>query len=347
MTFRNTTLMRPWLLAASLLLAPLVAHAASPTLEAARARGSLNCGVYGTLPGFSAPDTQGTMRGLHADYCRALAAAALGDAKKVTFTTYATPAAGLSALREGKVDILARNLTLTMTRDTTLGVSPVGVMYYDGLGFMAPSASGIASAQQLEGKRVCLAAQGTTTEQGVQGFAARASIALTTVPLADAAAVYAALKAGQCDAVAADMSSLAARRVTEFPEPASMTILPEIASKEPLGPYVRQGDGQWREIGLWVLQALIEAEELGVASGTLVQAMQSRDQAVLRLIGREGELGKAIGLAPDWAEEMIAQVGNYGEIFERNLGMGSVIGLNRGLNDLWLRGGLLYALPLR
>jgi general L-amino acid transport system substrate-binding protein len=340
--------MRPFLtLLLGLFLLAAGGAAAQSTLEAARARGAVLCGVSGALPGFSAPDSGGVMRGLDAEFCRAVAAAALGDAARVRFVELATPAAALAALEAGQVDLVARNLTLTLLRDAGRGIEPVAVLFHDGQGFLVRSAGGIAHAEDLAGRSICVAGGGATSAPVLRAFLARQSIAATVREFETQALAVAAFRDGGCEAVSADTSALAARRVTEFPDPALVTLLPLVISREPLGPFVRSGDPTWRAILFWVRQALIEAEEFGIASTTLVAALQSPDPLVRRLLGLEPGIGTALGLPDDWVVQVVRQVGNYGEMFDRTLGRGSVIGLDRGLNDLWLRGGLIYPLPLR
>lgn len=342
--------MRHTLMAAALALLPLATAPAvqAGTLEDVRARGSLNCGVFGRLPGFSAPDASGTMRGLDADYCRAVAAAVLGDATRVRFVEQATPNDGMAALGAGSIDILARNVTLTLSRDGTQPVTPVGILFHDGQGFLVAADGKTNSAQQLGGKRICFTEAGGISAAGeLQSYAARQGLHFTEVKLPDAGALVAAFKAGQCDAMAGDMSQLAARRVTEFPQPESVMLLPEAISREPLGPLVRQGDEAWRQVAFWVLQALVETEEREITSASLAASLQSSDPVARRLLGLTPGIGTPIGLADDWVLQVVRQVGNYGELYSRSLGAGSAIGLERGINALWLQGGLLYPLPLR
>lgn len=321
--------------------------AAQATLAAVRERGALLCGVSGALPGFSAPDTTGAMRGLDADYCRAVAAATLGDAGRVRFVPLATPAAALDALEAGQVDVVARNLTLTLLRDAGRDIEPVAVLFHDGQGFMVRAGAGIGHAADLAGRSVCVAGGGATSAPVLRAFVAREGIAATLREFETQALAVAAFRDGGCDAVSADASALAARRVTEFPDPAAVEILPVTISREPLGPFVRSGDPAWRAILFWVRQALVETEEHGIASGTLVAALQRPDPLLRRLLGLEPGIGAPLGLADDWVVQVVRQVGNYGEMFDRSLGRGSVIALDRGVNDLWLRGGLMYPLPLR
>ncbi|MFZ6762931.1 amino acid ABC transporter substrate-binding protein [Pseudoroseomonas sp. WGS1072] len=332
------------LLAALLALdaAPVLA---GPTLDGVRARGQLVCGVNTGVAGFSAPDSRGEYQGLDAEFCRAVAAATLGDASKVRFvpTTYQTR---FVALQSGEIDLLARNVTQTLMRDTAMGFNMVGVNFYDGQGFLVPRASGIADARQLDGATVCVL-PGSTSELNLGDYARREGLRLQPVVLSSMDEMTAAYQSGRCDAMTTDASQLAALRVSALREPEAHIILPERISKEPLGPMVRHGDEEWRDIVAWTLAALIEAEELGVTRANAAEMRGGQDPNVLRLLGATPGFGKALALPEDWAFQAIRQVGNYGEIFDRTLGKGSPIGLERGLNDLWTRGGLMYALPLR
>ncbi|MBD0274258.1 MAG: amino acid ABC transporter substrate-binding protein [Acetobacteraceae bacterium] len=319
--------------------------AAGPTLEGVRARGQLVCGVNQGVAGFSAPDSRGVFQGLDADFCRAVAAAVLGDANKVRFvpTSYQTR---FVALQSGEVDVLARNVTQTLTRDTALGFNLAGVNFYDGQAFMVAKASGVAAARQLDGATVCVL-PGSTSELNIADFNRRERIRLQPVVLSSMDEMTAAYQSGRCDALTTDSSQLAALRATALRNPADHVILPDRISKEPLGPLVRHGDEEWRDIVAWTLTLLVEAEEIGLTKANAAEMRGSPDPNVQRILGVTPGFGKALGLSEDWAFRAVSQVGNYGEIFERHLGRGSPIGLERGLNDLWKRGGLMYALPLR
>lgn len=319
--------------------------ASATTLESVKSRDLLICGVNTGVAGFSAPDAQGVYHGLDADFCRAVAAAVLGDPAKVKFvpTSYQTR---FVLLQSGEIDILARNVTITMTRETSLGLLGVGVDFYDGQGFMVPRKAGLSHATQLDGATVCVL-PGSTTELNLGDFARRNNIKIQPVILDSMDAMTAAYQAGRCDAMTSDASQLAALRVSAVADPAAHVILPERVSKEPLGPMVRRGDEQWAEIVKYVLMAWIQAEELGVTQANLDERRDSKDPDMRRMLGSEPGLEKGIGLDPAWAYRAIKAVGNYGESFERNLGKGGPVGLERGLNDLWTRGGLMYALPLR
>jgi general L-amino acid transport system substrate-binding protein len=329
--------------------APTQAQNASPVLDGVRARGEVRCGVFGLLPGFSAPDAQGVMRGLDADFCRAVAAAALGDAAKVRFVTAPSLAASLESVETASVDILSSNLTATALRDAGRNLVPVGVLLHDGQGVMVRTDADIAAFRQLEGKRICVAAPAVDGSLAIlHNAATRAGITISPVPVAQGGpALIAAFRAGDCDAVSADAAALATLRATDLPNPASAVVLPERLSREPLTPFVPGHDNRWRQIVTWTLHALVAAEELEVNSGNLETAIQSDNTETRFLLGLDPGLGQALGLADTWALEAIRQVGNYGEIFDRNLGEGSAIGLDRGLSDLWRRGGLLYPYPFR
>jgi general L-amino acid transport system substrate-binding protein len=310
-----------------------------------KTRGQLICGVNTGVAGFSAPDARGVYQGLDADLCRAVAAALFGDAQKVRFvpTTYQTR---FVALQSGEVDVLARNVTQTLTRDTALGFNMAGVSFYDGQGFMVPKRSGITSAKQLEGASICVL-PGSTSELNLADFARREKLRIQPLILSSMDEMTAAYQAGRCDAMTTDASQLAALRVSAIRDPDAHLILPERISKEPLGPMVRHGDDQWFDLVSWVLRAMIEAEEYGVTRANVDAMRESQDPNIQRLLGVTPGFGKALGVDEAWAYNVIRQVGNYGEVFDRNLGAGSPIGLPRGLNDLWTRGGLIYALPLR
>ncbi|MDB5414757.1 MAG: hypothetical protein JWR10_3092 [Rubritepida sp.] len=329
---------------------PGAAAAGASTLDQVKARGQLLCGVNGVLPGFSSPDPQGVMRGFEADFCRAIAAAVLGDPARVRFLPMATPEAGLDALAGRQIDLLMRNTTVTLSRDAARPVTAGPVLFYDGMGFLVPRSLGISSPRQLGTRTICWAGaegvQGTAADN-LAGFAQRHSINWTVRRYDTQALVVAALQAGECHAFAADSAALSARRVTDFQDPNRWTVLPEIISGEPLAPWTRANDELWHDTVFWAAQALIQAEYLGLTSQNLTQNLTSSDWLVRRLLGTESDIGRAFGLPNSWAARMIGAVGNYGEMFERNLGRGSIIGMDRGLNDQWTRGGLLYGMPLR
>lgn len=326
----------------------LLRPAAAATLEEVRARGDLACGVNGGLPGFSAPDAAGTMQGFDAEFCRAVAAAALGDSGKVRFVPLESPEAGFLALAERRVDLLARNTTLTYFREAGTPVAAAGIVLFDGQGLLVRRDSGIASFRHLDGRRVCVTGlAGTTGREVVETEAARVGISVAVVEAGGGRALLEALAAGLCDAASTDVSQLAVRRVAELPDPEAYEVLRELLSREPLALMVRAADEAWRQVVFWTLQAMLEADELGIGRANLLQAVQSNDPAVRRLLGIETGLGSRLGLDAEWSQRVIAQVGSYGEVFDRHLGPGSPVRLDRGLNDNWLRGGLMFPLPLR
>jgi general L-amino acid transport system substrate-binding protein len=328
--------------AASLGLVATAAQAA--TLDDVKAKDYVQCGVTGGVPGFSAPDANNVWAGLEVDFCRAVAAAIFNDAGKVRYTPL-TSQERFAALSAGEIDILSRTTTWTMSRDTDLGISFIGTMYYDGQGFMVREADGIASALDLSGAAICIES-GTTTELNAADYFAANNLEFNTVVFVDQDEVVKAYEDGRCDVYTTDGSALAAER-SKFAVPDDHVILPEIISKEPLGPVVRQGDDQWFKINRWVYFALLEAEELGVTSANVDEMLGSDNPAIKRLLGVEGDFGAPIGLSKDWAYQIIKLVGNYGESFDRNVGPSTDIGLERGLNALWSNGGLQYAPPIR
>lgn len=314
-------------------------------LDQVKAKGFLQCGINGLLPGFSTPDDKGNFSGLDVDYCRALAAAIFGDASKVKFTPL-TAKERLTALQSGEIDVLSRNTTWTLSRDAGQGINFVGVTYYDGQGVMVKKDVGISSAKQLDGATIC-ANQGTTTELNLADYFRANGMAFTPITFENPDEVVAAYVKGRCDAYSADRSQLASQRI-KLADQASHIILPEILSKEPLGPVVQHGDDQWFDIAKWVYYVLLNAEEAGVTSAN-VEDMRtgSKSGDVQRLLGTQGKLGAMLGLPNDFGYQIVKQVGNYGEIFERNLGPKTPIGLERGVNALWSKGGLQYAPPIR
>lgn len=318
--------------------------AAAGTLDDVKARGSLNCGVTTGLVGFAAPNADGEWEGFDVAVCRAVAAATLGDANAVQFVP-TTGKTRFTALASGEIDMLARNTTWTFSRDVDLKFTFVGVNYYDGQGFMAPKDLGVASAKDLDGATVCVQT-GTTTELNLADFFRKNGISYEPVPIETNAEGQQLYLAGACDTYTTDASGLAATRAT-FENPGDHVILPEIISKEPLGPLVRHGDEEWGDIVRWTLNALIAAEELGVTAANLEDMAANGAPEVKRLLGTEDTLGAMIGLDADWAAKAIAVSGNYGEIFEANIGESTQIGLARGLNAQWTDGGLLYSPPFR
>jgi general L-amino acid transport system substrate-binding protein len=319
------------------------AHA-GPTLDAVKQRGHLKCGVSQGLPGFSSPNAKGQWAGLDVDYCRAVAAAIFGDAGKVRFVPLSAKER-FTALQSGEIDLLSRNTTWTISRDTELGFNFAGVSYYDGQGFMVRKDLGIKSAKELDGATIC-ANSGTTTELNMADWFRARGMQYRPVVFEKSDEVVAAYDAGRCDVYTTDRSGLYAQRI-KLKNPDAHVILPEVISKEPLGPLVRQGDDQWFNIAKWTLFALIGAEELGVNSQNVEQQRKSaKSPEVQRLLGVSGSGGQALGLGKDWAYDVIRQVGNYGEIFQRNLGE-PPLNIERGQNALWTEGGLMYAPPFR
>jgi len=328
----------------ALLLAVAAQSASAQTLKAVKDRGILNCGANGTLAGFGLPDAQGKWTGLDVDFCRAIAAAVLNDAEKVKYVPLSAKDR-FTALQSGEVDVLARNTTWTSSRDTSLGLNFTGVNYYDGQGFMVRKSLKVNSALELNGASVCVQ-QGTTTELNLADYFSANKMQLKSVTFATANEAVKAYDAGRCDAYTTDASALYAERL-RVTEPNDHIILPEIISKEPLGPAVRHGDDQWFDIVKWTLFAMMNAEELNVSSKNVDEALKSTNPEIKRFVGTEGNFGEQLGLSKDWAVRIVKQVGNYGESFERNVGLGSALKIERGLNKLWTKGGIQYAPPIR
>ncbi len=341
---RNTAKTLCALAAAVLGLSAMPAHAGK-TLDAIKARGQLVCGVNTGLAGFSAADSQGNWSGLDVDVCKAIAAAILGDASKVKWVPL-NAQQRFTALQSGEIDILSRNTTWTLTRDASLGMHFTNTTYYDGQGFMVPSKGKIKSAKQLKGATVCVQS-GTTTEKNLTDFSRANKLDIKPVVFEKVEAATGAYFAGRCQAYTTDASGLASVRNKEAKNPADHLILPELISKEPLGPSVRRGDDEFYAIAKWVVFALIEAEEYGITQANLEQMKSSPDPVVGRILGSGEDTGKLLGLDKEWAARAIKAVGNYGEIFERNVGPKSPLGLPRGVNNLWNKGGLMYAPPVR
>ncbi len=318
--------------------------ASAATLDDVKAKGSVQCGVSQGLPGFSNADSDGNWSGLDVDLCRALAAAIFGDADAVKFTPLSAKER-FTALQSGEVDLLSRNTTWTMSRDTSLGLNFSVVNYYDGQGFMIRSEMGIGSALELSGASICTNT-GTTTELNVADYFRANNLEYELVAFEKADEVVAAYDAGRCDVYTTDQSGLYAQRL-KLTNPGEHMVLPEIISKEPLGPAVRQGDDQWLNIVKWVHFAMLNAEELGVSSANVDEMKAGDAPAIKRLLGSEGEFGAAIGLGNDWAYNVIKHVGNYAETFERNVGPDTPLAIARGVNALWSQGGLQYAPPVR
>ncbi len=320
---------------------------AGKDLEAIKARGALVCGVNVGLAGFSAADSQGKWTGLDVDYCRALAAAILSDGNKVRYSPL-TAQQRFTALQSGEIDVLSRNTTWTLTRDASLGMHFVGVTFYDGQGFMVPKKLKITSAKQLKGATVCVQS-GTTTELNLTDYSRGNNLALKPVVFEKLEASTGAYFSGRCQAYTTDASGLASIRSKEAQKPEDHIILPELISKEPLGPSVRRGDDDFFAIAKWVLNALLEAEEHGITQANIDEMKKdSKSPGVMRLLGAGTEdTGKPLGLDKEWAYRAIKAVGNYGEIFERHVGPKTSINLPRGTNNLWSKGGLMYAPPVR
>jgi len=320
--------------------------ATAGTLEDVKARGELRCVVSTGIAGFAYPDDSGNWKGFDIDFCRATAAAILGDASKIKAVT-STGKTRFTKLNSGEGDVLWRNTTITFSRDVNVKLTFVGVNYYDGQGFMVDSSRNpsIKSAKDLDGASVCIQS-GTTTELNLADYFRTNNMKYEAVVYEQNSEVRPSYLSGRCDVYTTDASGLAATRST-FPNPGSHMILPEIISKEPLGPATRQGDDNWADVIRWVYNATVTAEEKGITSANVNSMKTANDPEIKRLLGTEGNLGAELGLSKDWAYQVIKQVGNYGEIFERNIGTNTDIGLARGLNDLWTRGGLQYSPPFR
>jgi general L-amino acid transport system substrate-binding protein len=318
--------------------------ASAQTLKTVKERGMVNCGANGTLAGFGLPDAQGNWTGLDVDICRAIAAAVFNDAKKVKFVPLSAKDR-FTALQSGEVDVLARNTTWTSSRDTSLGLNFTGVNYYDGQGFMVRKALKVNSALELNGASVCVQ-QGTTTELNLTDYFRSHNMQLKTVTFATADEAVKAYDAGRCDAYTTDASGLYAERL-RLANSNDHIILPEIISKEPLAPAVRHGDDQWFDIVKWTLFAMLDAEELNITSKNVDDMVKSTNPEIKRFVGTEGNFGEQLGLTKDWAVRIVRLVGNYGESFERNVGQGSPLKIDRGLNRLWTKGGIQYAPPIR
>ncbi len=335
--------------AAAFLVAGAAANAQTPpartsTLDAVKGRGVLTCGVNTALPGFSNPNSQGVWQGLDVDLCKAIAAAVFGDANKTKFVP-TTSQQRFVALQSGEVDVLTRNATQTLLRDTTLGLHMAGVNFYDGQGFIVKRSMNVTSAKQLDGATVCVQ-PGTTTELNLADYFRSNKLKFTPVVIERLEENIASYQAGRCDAYTTDASGLASVR-SNLAVPNDHVILPERISKEPLGPMVRKGDDQWFAIVKWVLTAMIEAEEYEVTQANVDAQLKSTNPGIQRMLGVTPGFGKALGLDEKWAYNVIKQVGNYADSYERNVGPKTPIGLERGVNDLWTKGGLMYALPLR
>jgi len=342
-------------LALSLALATVMAfHAAraqSPdkpkdrgTLQSVKDRGSLSCGVSQGLPGFSAPDDKGNWAGLDVDVCRAIAAAVLGDPMKVKFVPLSAKDR-FTALQSGEIDVLSRNSTWTLSRDTSLGLNYTGITYYDGQGFLVRKSLKVNSALELNSASICVQT-GTTNEQNIADYFKGNSMKYELIAFGTADETVKAYESGRCDVFTSDVSQLYAERL-KLAAPADHAVLPEVISKEPLGPVVRHGDDQWFDIVKWTLFAMINAEEYAITQKNVDEMAKSSKPELKRIFGTDGNLGEQLGLTRDWVTRIIKAVGNYGESFDRNVGAGSKLGIARGLNKLWNQGGIQYAPPIR
>lgn len=323
-------------------MASSVVQAQQSTFDAVKAKGFVQCGVNTSVAGFSAPDSQGRWSGIDVDLCRAVAAAMFGDSTKVRYTPL-TAQQRFTALQSGEIDVLSRNTTWTLSRDTSLGLDFVGVNFYDGQGFMVPRKLGVKSAKELNGATICVQ-PGTTTELNLTDYFRANRMQFTPVVIEKLEEVVAAYFSGRCDVYTTDASGLASTRTSQAPNPNDHVILPEIISKEPLGPSVRHGDNRWGDVVKWSLFAMLEAEELGLSSKNIDQNLNSTNPSIQRFVGATGEYGKMLGIDNKWAYNIIKQVGNYAESYERNI---VPLGLERGVNKLWKDGGLMYPMPMR
>lgn len=320
------------------------ASAADSTLDKVLEQGVLTCGVSTGLPGFSNPNSKGEWEGIDVEYCQALAAAVLGDKTKVKYVPL-TAKERFTALQSGEIDVLSRNTTWTLHRDTALGLNFVGVNYYDGQGFMIKKDLGISSAKELDGASVCVQS-GTTTELNLADYFRNQGMSYKPVVFDTAAQTSKGFDAGRCDVLTTDQSGLYALRLN-LQSPDSAMVLPEIISKEPLGPVVRQDDDKWFNVAKWTLSAMINAEEYGITSQNADAMLKSNNPEIKRILGVDGPKGTALGIRDDWGYQVIKQVGNYGESFERTVGKGSPLNISRGVNALWNAGGFMYAPPIR
>ena len=325
--------------------AGLSAQAASAqTLKTVKDRGMLSCGVSQGLPGFSSPDDKGNWTGLDVDICRAVAAAIFNDATKIKFVPLSAKDR-FTALQSGEIDVLSRNSTWTLSRDTSLGANFTGVTYYDGQGFLVKKSLKVNSALELNSASVCVAT-GTTTEQNLADYFKGNNMKYEVIAFVTADETVKAFEAGRCDVFTDDVSGLYSERL-KLAVPADYVVLPEVISKEPLGPMVRHGDDQWFDLVKWTLFAMINAEELGVTQKNVDEMAKSDKPELKRMFGTDGNLGEQLGVTKDWVTRIVKAVGNYGESFERNVGSGSKLGIARGLNGLWNKGGIQYAPPIR
>ncbi|MBN9085603.1 MAG: amino acid ABC transporter substrate-binding protein [Reyranella sp.] len=343
--------MKRRLFAAAIGAAALVASGsalAGKDLDAIKARGAVICGVPTGIAGFAAADSQGKWIGLDVDVCRAVSAAIFGDSEKVKYVPL-TSQQRFTALQSGEVDLLSNNTTVTLQRDTALGLDFTAITYYDGQGFMVPKKLGLKSAKELNGATVCVA-PGTTTELNLADYFRANKMTFKPVVIEKVDEIRAAFYSGRCDVYTTDVSSLAATRVANTPAPLTpddFMILPEIISKEPLGPMVRHGDNQLTDIIRWTQYAMLEAEEYGITSKNVDEMLKSENPTIKRILGVTPGMGKALGVDEKWVYTIVKQVGNYGESFDRHVGSGSLLKIDRGVNKLWTQGGLQYAPPIR
>jgi general L-amino acid transport system substrate-binding protein len=314
----------------------------SATLDAVRAHGELRCGIAGTVAGFSLPDSLGVMRGIDADSCRAVATAVLGDVNKVKFVPTTTQNR-FTALQSGEIDVLSRSTTWTLAREANLGLEFAWVNYYDGTGFMVKKPAGVKAAKELEGATVCVA-PGSTTELADADFFRLNNMKFTPILIQDLAELRGAFLSGRCDAYSTDASALATFRYSQGDKADELVLLPDVISKEPLGVMVRKSDDKWFDVVRWTFIATVAAEEKGITSKNIDSFLDSKDPDVRRLLGLEGDMGKALGLDNKWAYNVMKQVGNFGEIWDRNI---TPMGVPRGINNIWTKGGLQYAPSLR
>jgi len=336
--------MKRLLAAASLAVAALALPtvvAAQGTLQKVKDRGQVRCGASQGVAGFSMPDAQGNWTGFDTDFCRALAAAIFDDPKRIQLISLSSKDR-LTALQSGEIDVLARTTTWTLSRDAGIGLNFTAVNYYDGQGFEVRRSANIKSVKELDGASICVA-QGTTNELNLADYFRTRGLKYEVVAFENIDDVVKAYENGRCDALSTDVSQLVSYR-SKMVNPDEHVVLPEVISKEPIGPWVRQGDDQWFDLVRWTLFALINAEELGVTQENVSEMLKSQNPEIRRLLGQEGKLGEALGLTNDWVARIVRHVGNYGESFDRNLGK---IGVPRGANNLWTKGGLQYAPPIR
>lgn len=318
--------------------------ASASTLQEVVKKGELSCGISTGIPGFSATDSKGVWQGLDVDFCKSVAAAVFGDASKVKYIAL-TAKERFTALQSGEVDVLSRSTTWTATRDTSLGLNFAGVNYYDGQGFLVSKNLGVTSAKELDGATFCIQA-GTTTELNLTDYFKANKMEYKAVTYDTSGQTVDGFKSGRCDVLTSDASQLYGLKI-KLDDPNSAFVLPEIISKEPLGPVVRQGDDEWFNIVRWTMFATLEAEELGVTSANVDAMLKSENPNIKRLLGTSGSAGEDLGLKNDWAYQIVKQVGNYAEMFDRNVGKDSPLNIDRGINNLWNKGGLMYPMPIR